>query len=211
MTEEISEHKIMEMEPLKRERILNAAMAEFSAGYAKASTDAIVRGAGISKGLLFHYFGTKEKLYEFVAHHAAEVLITEFYSLMNFSEPDLLERIWRATLLKMDLSYKYPAIFDFVAAVYLKGGSDDIFFTKYLETQGEFMSRLTDGVDTALFKDGIDAEKAINIIMWATAGYANSQVTADLSMEDFRKDYSRLLDEMKEYFDLFRKIFYKEE
>ena len=45
----------------KRQRILDAAIREFAEhGYDKASTNSIVKEAGIAKGLLFHYFGSKK-------------------------------------------------------------------------------------------------------------------------------------------------------
>ena len=44
----------------KRRRIVNAAMEAFGKNeYKRASTDDIAARAGISKGLLFHYFGSK--------------------------------------------------------------------------------------------------------------------------------------------------------
>ena len=50
----------------KQDRIINAALQVFAVnGYRHASTDEIVRIAGISKGLLFHYFGSKLGLYSF--------------------------------------------------------------------------------------------------------------------------------------------------
>jgi AcrR family transcriptional regulator len=52
----------MQMEPEKRERVINAALMEFRHGFEHTSTDAIVREAGISKGLLYHYFGTNTRL-----------------------------------------------------------------------------------------------------------------------------------------------------
>jgi len=47
--------KFLKLDDEKKDRILNAAMKEFRYGYVKASTDIIVKEAGISKGLLFHY------------------------------------------------------------------------------------------------------------------------------------------------------------
>ena len=47
-----------------RSRILAAALREFGErGYAESSTNRICREAGLSKGLLFHHFGSKEKLF----------------------------------------------------------------------------------------------------------------------------------------------------
>gem|GEM_PF-5223972 len=45
----------------KRQAIINAALKEFSINhYATASTNKIVSNANISKGILFHYFGSKK-------------------------------------------------------------------------------------------------------------------------------------------------------
>lgn len=47
-----------------KRRILSAARAEFaSKGYAGARVEAIARRAGVSKQLLTHHFGSKERLY----------------------------------------------------------------------------------------------------------------------------------------------------
>jgi AcrR family transcriptional regulator len=48
----------------KRKRIISISMEEFlNNGYSGASTNTITSKAGISKGLLFHYFGSKKELF----------------------------------------------------------------------------------------------------------------------------------------------------
>lgn len=47
----------------KQQRIINAALNEFvQSGYEKASTNKIVKNAGISKGSLFNYFRNPESV-----------------------------------------------------------------------------------------------------------------------------------------------------
>lgn len=59
----------------KRKRIIDASIGEFADhGYDRASTDAITNRAGISKGLLFHYFKSKKNLYLYLVGHVAELL-----------------------------------------------------------------------------------------------------------------------------------------
>lgn len=59
--------KFFSLEPDKRERIINAALNEFARnGYGKASTNEIIKEAGISKGSLFNYFNNKKELYLFL-------------------------------------------------------------------------------------------------------------------------------------------------
>lgn len=53
-----------EKNALSRQRILNAAMEEFSGkGYEGASLNTICSEKGISKGIIYHYFKDKNKLY----------------------------------------------------------------------------------------------------------------------------------------------------
>ena len=50
--------KFFDLKKEKQDRMINASLKLFAInGYKHASTDDIVNEAGISKGLLFHYFG----------------------------------------------------------------------------------------------------------------------------------------------------------
>ena len=60
----------------EQQRILEICLAEFAAkGYERASTNAIVNMAGIPKGTLFYYFGSKKDLYLYLIDHAADTFI----------------------------------------------------------------------------------------------------------------------------------------
>ena len=81
----------------KKELILSAGMKEFSQKpYKEASTDSITKACGISKGLLFHYFGSKKEFYFFCLESAMEKLtaqaqskeeVNDFYDIL-FSSMD---------------------------------------------------------------------------------------------------------------------------
>ena len=59
--------KFFDLKKEKQDRMINAALKVFALkGYEHASTDDIVKEAGISKGLLFHYFISKLGLYSFI-------------------------------------------------------------------------------------------------------------------------------------------------
>lgn len=65
----------------KKELILSAGMKEFSQKpYKEASTDSITKACGISKGLLFHYFGSKKEFYFFCLERAMEKLTAQAQS-----------------------------------------------------------------------------------------------------------------------------------
>ena len=64
-----------EKNALSRQRILNAAMVEFSAhGYDGASVNTICSKNEISKGILYHYFKDKDELYLFCVEKCFEAV-----------------------------------------------------------------------------------------------------------------------------------------
>jgi len=211
MSQDLETHKIMAMEPDKRDRIINASMKEFAKGYKAACTDTIVKEAGISKGLLFHYFGTKDGLYSFILQNACEMIHNEYLVLIDLKQMDIIEKIWQMTLLKIDLSYKHPALFDFLAKAYgeLQENPNDEFTVYFEKTRSIAIEKALADIDTTLFKDGIDPKKAANIILWTLNGYSTSQISSDMSMEDYQKEYERYLEDIKEYIGILRKTLYK--
>ena len=70
--------KFFDIPKEKQDRIINAALQVFSQnGYRHAGTDEVVRRAGISKGLLFHYFESKLGLYIFLYDYAVRYMLLE--------------------------------------------------------------------------------------------------------------------------------------
>lgn len=201
------------MDADKRDRILNAAMKEFAKGYKNATTDAIVREAGISKGLLFHYFSTKKDLFLFLHEYALKMILAEFFSLINLEQRDILERWRQVVLLKIDLVHKYPAIFAFVTAAYL--GENDDAAVEMNQRKAAFSDdiypKLFYDVDTSLFREDIDPQKAIDVIVFTMEGYANKEASPGKTLEDYEPEYDRFLKEVDEYISLLRRCFYKED
>ena len=70
--------KLISLEPVKRNAILNAALKEFAAkGFDKASTNIIANEAEISKPLLFHYVDNKHELFLCVYDYFSDLLDKE--------------------------------------------------------------------------------------------------------------------------------------
>ncbi|MCL2223828.1 MAG: TetR/AcrR family transcriptional regulator [Defluviitaleaceae bacterium] len=206
--------KFLALETEKQSRIINAAMKEFLGGFKKASTDVIVREAGISKGLLFHYFGTKEKLFDFLIDYAIGIVAAEFLEQIDVRRKDIFDSIWQMSLLKQDISRRFPAIFEFLSCVYLDAkvcpAKDHL--KKFTELRNEKLAEVYEHCDKSLFRDDVDPQKAINIVQWTLQGWTDSK-TAFLSPEnvgtEMKENYASYLEEMREYLDIFRKCFYK--
>ena len=79
--------KFFDLKKEKQDRMINAALKAFAVGgYLHASTDDIVRDAGISKGLLFHYFGSKLGLYSFLYDYSVRFFTLEVDSQIDRNE-----------------------------------------------------------------------------------------------------------------------------
>jgi AcrR family transcriptional regulator len=61
-----------EMAPARRQKLLETAAREFAgAGYEKASLNRIIRACGMSKSSFYHYFSSKEALFDTVVTEVA--------------------------------------------------------------------------------------------------------------------------------------------
>ena len=82
--------KFSDLKKEKQDRMINAALKVFAMnGYQKASTDDIVKEAGISKGLLFHYFGSKAGAYTFMYEYSSRFMMMDHERTVSISEQHL--------------------------------------------------------------------------------------------------------------------------
>ncbi|MDD3368732.1 MAG: helix-turn-helix domain containing protein [Lachnospiraceae bacterium] len=79
--------KFFDLKKEKQDRMINGALKVFAQnGYKRASTDEIVAEAGISKGLLFHYFVSKLGLYSFVYEYSVRYMLLELSTFIDKQE-----------------------------------------------------------------------------------------------------------------------------
>ncbi|MCL2370462.1 MAG: TetR/AcrR family transcriptional regulator [Firmicutes bacterium] len=197
------------MDVSKRQSIINAAMREFRYGLKKASTDNIVREAGISKGLLFHYFDTKERLGKYLIDYALDIMQNEYFNVLNTGRQNILDTFKQIALLKKGIAEKHPYIFDFLFGMEAHT-SDNPSAGKlalYNQKNQEIMERLYGQRGKLLFRQGIDHKKAINIIYWTVDGLVKSAITHERD----GKINNDFLERLEEYLDIFRKCLYKNE
>jgi AcrR family transcriptional regulator len=211
--EELTNHKIFTMEDSKRNALLTAAMNQFAKnGYKKTTTDEIILEAGISKGLLFHYFGTKKDLYIFLFEFANNTVMQDYYSRIDIKERDILERLSNLFLLKFQLINKYPAIFEFIASAFFeKDPTVAARINKYSnQLYFDAKDELLKDIDLSIFKDNINIDKAIEIIIFTFKGYSEIQALPGKRIEDYSKDHEKYKKDINEYIAVLRAAFYKQ-
>ncbi len=210
----LNDTKINQMGTEKRIRAVNAAMAEFCRGYRLASTDKIAADAAISKGLLFHYFGSKLRLFHYCFWYGIDVIKREFAAAADYTEPDFLNRVLQMTVAKIELSYRHPAVFDFVTKVYF-GGEPQLeavkkdLFTLFDENWQPDSPLFMQGVDMGLFRDDIEARLALSAIRLTLTGFAESIVPPQDTAKALQENKAQILADLEHYAALFRKTFYK--
>lgn len=201
------------IEPEKRQRIIDVAMAEFAdKGFKNASTNKIAAHAHIGKGMLFYYFRSKEELYDFICEYMIEYIKREFLSQFLGETGDFIERQRLMATVKRQAMIKEPPVFALFESIYRPANAE--YAGKYIaelaQCREEFMRRLYGGVDYSLFREDVAPERAIRYIEWLLGGY-----TAEAERRLLAGELAVELDDMSEWeqYDIFiddiKRLFYQ--
>lgn len=196
----------------KRSRIINAALREFAEyGYEQASTNRIVKQAGIGKGMLFYYFQNKSALYQYLINHSIDILMNKYINLIDAKDPDFIQRIKQSTEIKMKAFSKHPDVFHFMGTLLL---NDEYELPEDLEKKIEKLkilsySMLYDNIDTGLFHDHIDPNKAFHLMRWFIDGYQNDVINRLKGKKMTEINWDPYFEEFYEYLGILKKAFYK--
>ncbi|OKP95156.1 TetR/AcrR family transcriptional regulator [Paenibacillus sp. P46E] len=204
--------KFLNLSKDKQDRIINAALQEFALkGYQNASTNEIVKQAGISKGLLFHYFNNKKDLYLFLFDYFIEMLMEEIHAHIDWEQRDIFIKYRNVAILKFGLFQKYPNAFEFIKRVYPEDSSE---VKPDLENRKkEFLNKgykdLFGDIDLTPFKEGIDIEKAVNIIYWTMEGLAYRLQAQTATVPVGQIQLEDIIAELDVYSEMLRHSFYQ--
>lgn len=103
--------KFFDLKKEKQDRMINAALKIFSMrGYQFASTDDIVKEAGISKGLLFHYFGSKSGLYSFIYDYSVRFMSMELRAAVDAEETNFFTLYKQIETGRLQALKNYPCM-----------------------------------------------------------------------------------------------------
>lgn len=101
--------KFFDLSREKQDRMINGAIEVFAKnGYKHASTDDMVKAVDVSKGLWFHYFGSKAGLYRFVYGFSVKYVVLELASVLDSGETDYFEIVKQIEYTRMKVSKVYP-------------------------------------------------------------------------------------------------------
>ncbi len=192
----------------KKKTIIDAALKSFGTnGYKKTSVSDIAAAAGISKAMVFHYFGTKKALYFYLIDLCGNIIMKEVDEKFDYTVTDFFDRIKLSSNIEISVMKKHPAIPSFLTSMYFEDDEEVKEDIKAILAKGEgFRNKIAfDGMDYSRFKEGIDPKLVMKMLGWLTDGYMN-QLSNKTEI-----DYEVFLKEFEECMDLLRNNFYKEE
>lgn len=132
------------MRQVSRQKILNAALEVFAKqGYSSATIDAISKTAGISKGLMYNYFKSKEDVLKELMIGMMENLMCEFMPLKpgtKFKRKDIISFI----NVGIDLVLEKPYFWKLYFSVFVQPDVTAIIYNKMMEMSKPYLISLTE-------------------------------------------------------------------
>jgi TetR/AcrR family transcriptional regulator len=199
----------------KKKIIIDVCMEEFAKkGYEKASTNNIVKKAGIPKGTLFYYFKSKKKLYLYILDYAVDKFITKFNQENVSLSTDLFERFTQRGLVKLKIASEEPLLYGIIyrSIINTPDNLKKEIYKKYSKLSAGNTDNIYVGIDTSKFKDGMELKKTADFIIIFLEGFLNKHLDTFKQCStpsESLKLYKKISDEVQEYFEILKKGIYK--
>lgn len=172
--------KFWDLRKEKQNRIINAALKVFCAyGYKRASTDEIVKEAGISKGLLFHYFISKQGLYTFIYEYSAQYMKMEYTRCIGEDEHDFFVLQTQLEQAKLQVMRTYPFMNQFLNRAFLEEDGDILKeVAGEMDQYSDCLQEIYRKADLSLFKEDVNPSQVLKIVLFTVDGLRNEQFQA---------------------------------
>lgn len=192
----------------KQNTILDAALTCFGKnGYKKASVNDIATAAGISKAMVFHYFGSKKALYLYLVTYSGTILMNEMSGQFDSSVTDFFDNILHITHVKIAVVRNHPAILSFISSAYFEEDPEVLNDIQNIMNMGEKFRRdnIYQEMDTGKIKKGIDPKLVMKIVFFFSEGFLSQISKSDMA------DIDAVSEEFETCLKLLKNNFYKEE
>ncbi|MFT8871865.1 MAG: TetR/AcrR family transcriptional regulator [Sporolactobacillus sp.] len=194
----------------KQNKIVDAALAAFArGGYKKTSVSDVAAAAGISKPMVFHYFGKKKMLYFYLLDFCNGQIVQAIERTYDKAVTDFFERITMASRIKYDVVCHHPGMLGFLESVcYEQDPAVYVDIQAFLNSDA--MKQLQDQVifervDVSKFKDGVDPRQVMDMIVILSYGFI-SRMRGQLAA-----NIDQIYSELEVYMQLLKNNLYKPE
>ena len=201
-------HNFEKLNVDKKKTILDACIHEFAhKGYEKASTNTIIKEAGISKGILFHYFKNKKSLFFYTLEHCFEKMMEEYKKYPLTETKDIFQRLGELGVIKLKIAQNHPYIVKLFMEALVNSPQDmrSEIEKKYLQVSKENPPIFFEDIDYSKFRSGVETSKAIQIIILFLGALGEKYLHDFKGKEqEIFLNYDKVMDEYNEYLEILK-------
>lgn len=173
--------KFFDLAREKQDKMINGAIEVFAKnGYRHAATDDMVKAVGVSKGLWFHYFGSKEGIYVFVYDYSVKYMMLELSTVVDESVTDYFEMVRQIEHVKTRVRKSYPYMLEFLKTAEYE--SDETVMQKTADVRQiyrERMDSLLKSAEIENISDRARRERIKRILAFSIDGIAHEKQGSD--------------------------------
>ncbi|MGL5328035.1 MAG: TetR/AcrR family transcriptional regulator [Peptostreptococcaceae bacterium] len=178
-----------------KEKIIKVAIEEFAVnGYKSASTNSICKSAKVSKGLLYHYYSTKENLYLSSLRHVIDEFKKNIYVNIDDDNKKGIDYISEYFDAKFDFFKENPMYSKLISTIILDQSIQEgtVLFREFEEYNNELMHEIIKNIET---NPKFDKEKAYELILIIGNKLEEKHIKnienkdKEKAIEEFRKDH----------------------
>jgi len=194
--------KFLSLPQEKQNRIVDAAMTLFGeVGYKKAYISEIAAAAGISKALVFHYFGSKKGLYSYLVYYTGKIVMTEAQHERDTADKDFFERALITIRFRLSIKSRYPAMNMFMESVFNEDEPEvaaDIERLLAIATDMHSKTEISVG-EASVLKAGVDPVCLADLVDKYTEGVIYGW-NKDMSIDDVMLNVGNCIEMLKKNF-----------
>lgn len=194
--------KFFDLPKEKQDRMINAALKVFALqGYRHAGTDEIVKEASISKGLLFHYFGSKLGVYTFVYDYSVRYMALEMKTTVHSKEKNLFEVLKQMESARTHAMRNYPYMQQFLNRSLTEDVKEALMAVENQKNAFVELCRSIEAqIDYSILPQHVDGEKLRKMLDFTIKGL----MTERFQEESFQPEM--LYEEIVGYLDMMKGI-----
>lgn len=164
--------------------------------------------------MVFHYFGNKLGLYEFLSEFAGDFVRKYFGDLENqMKDLDFIERFQFMTKVKLQAYTDNPYVFEFFTMSYLHPVNVSVsektmaLWNEIYALREHMLSSENFPKEGTRFRKDLDLIKTKNYIMWIFEGYSQDilkkikgKSLADVDLDPYWKEFDEILNDLRMLF-----------
>ena len=193
----------------KQDHIINSALAVFGRmGYKKASVADIADMAGIAKGMVTYYFGSKKNLYLYLCELTQKTIMDKMNTHFDKNETDFFKKLEMGIEIKAAIIKERPALLQFSVSMYYEKDEEVAEEIKkiMIESAEAGKELLINDTDFSKFRDDAEPQMVGKFLEWAGNG-----LIMDLQIEQDSEKFDEFVKEFSKLLGLMKTVFYKEE